>query len=161
MGIFSCRIWRYGSLSAQQELRYVGKIFRGKSVNKPLKIYIAGPYTAATEAERIKNVNAAIDASFVLFSQGHYPYIPHLTHFIDQRAKELNFKMEWGDYIRWDLVWLEFCDALLYLASSKGADLELKAAQKAGKKIFYSLDEIPSLDSERTELALSAKLDMV
>jgi hypothetical protein len=114
----------------------------------PLKIYIAGPYTAATEAERVKNVNAAIDASFVLYSQGHYPYIPHLTHFIDQRAKEVGFTLEWEDYIRWDLTWLEFCDALLYLGSSRGADLELKAAQKAGKLIFYSLSEVPSLTSE-------------
>jgi uncharacterized protein DUF4406 len=120
-------------------------------MNKPLKIYIAGPYTAETEAERVKNVNAAIDASFVLFSQGHYPYIPHLTHFIDQRAKQVKFKMEWHDYIRWDLVWLEFCDALLYLGSSRGADLELTAAREAGKEIFYSLEEVPALDGEHSE----------
>lgn len=117
-------------------------------MTRPLKIYIAGPYTAATETERVKNVNAAIDASFVLFSQGHYPYIPHLTHFIDERAKEVGFNLEWQDYIRWDLIWLEVCDALLYLGSSRGANLELKAAQKAGKQIFYSLNEVPSLTSE-------------
>jgi hypothetical protein len=123
-------------------------------MNKPLKIYIAGPYTAETEIERVKNVNAAIDASFVLFSQGHYPYIPHLTHFIDQRARQVKFKMEWRDYIRWDLVWLEVCDALLYLASSRGADLELRAARESGKQIFYSLEEIPPLDSKHSELPM-------
>jgi hypothetical protein len=112
-------------------------------MNKPLKIYIAGPYTAETTERMVINVNKAIDASFIIFSRGHFPYIPHLTHFIDQRAKEVGFKMEWADYIRWDLAWLEDCDALLYLSGSRGADLELNAAKEAGKQIFYSLDEIP------------------
>jgi hypothetical protein len=114
----------------------------------PLRIYIAGPYTAETAERMVSNVNAAIDASFIIYSRGHFPYIPHLTHFIDQRAKEVGFKLEWEDYIRWDLVWLEHCDALLYLSGSRGADLELKAAKKAGKQIFYSLDEIPSINVE-------------
>jgi hypothetical protein len=115
---------------------------------KPLKVYIAGPYTAQTEEQMVTNVNAAIDASFIIYSRGHFPYIPHLTHFIDQRAKEVGFRLEWEDYIRWDLVWLEGCDALLYLGSSRGADMELEAAKKAGKKIFYSLSEIPILNIE-------------
>ena len=117
-------------------------------MDKPLKIYIAGPYTAETTEQMVTNVNAAIDASFIIFSRGHFPYIPHLTHFIDQRAKEVGFKMEWEDYIRWDLAWLENCDALLYLSSSRGADLELRAAKEAGKQIFYSLNEITHVNVE-------------
>jgi hypothetical protein len=124
---------------------------------KSLKIYIAGPYTAKTEGQMLTNVNAAIDASFIIYSRGHFPYIPHLTHFIDQRAKEVGFKMEWEDYIRWDLVWLEHCDALLYLSGSRGANLELEAAKEAGKQIFYSLDEIPNVNVELSTLqALSS-----
>jgi uncharacterized protein DUF4406 len=115
---------------------------------KPLKVYIAGPYTAQTEEQLVTNVNAAIDASFIIYSRGHFPYIPHLTHFIDQRAKEVGYKLEWEDYIRWDLAWLKDCDALLYLSGSRGADLELKAAKESGKQIFYSLDEIPHVNVE-------------
>lgn len=110
---------------------------------KPLKVYIAGPYTAATEEEIDKNVNSAIDAAFRIFEKGHFPYIPHLTHFVDKRAIEKGIKLKWEDYISWDMVWAESCDALLYLGSSKGADLERNAAERQGKRIFYSLEEIP------------------
>lgn len=115
---------------------------------KPLKVYIAGPYTAETAEQIAKNVNTAIDASFIIFSKGHFPYVPHLTHFIDQRAREVGIDLKWEDYIRWDMVWVEVCDALLYLSSSRGADIELKAAKEAGKKIFYSLDEIPHVNGK-------------
>lgn len=116
---------------------------------KPLRIYIAGPYSADTEEQIGINVNAAIDAAFVVFSKGHFPYVPHLTHFIDQRAKEIGVNLRWEDYIRWDMVWLEICDALLYLSGSRGAKLELQAAKERGKKIFYSLDEIPHFNGDR------------
>lgn len=115
---------------------------------KSLKIYIAGAYTAATEEQIRTNVHAAIDAAFVVLSKGHFPYVPHLTHFVDQRAKETGVNLKWEDYIRWDMVWVEQCDAMLYLSSSRGADLELRAAKEWGKKIFYSLDEIPRINSE-------------
>jgi hypothetical protein len=122
------------------------------SVTKPLKIYIAAPYTADTEKQIQKNVNAAIDTAFVIFSRGHFPYVPHLTHFIDLRAKESGVVLKWEDYIRWDMPWVKVCDALFYLGSSRGADLELQAAKNWDKKIFYSLDEIPHADSERKPL---------
>tara|TARA_B100000315_G_C14425531_1_gene517635 strand:+ start:548 stop:901 length:354 start_codon:yes stop_codon:yes gene_type:complete len=112
--------------------------------NKSLKVYIAGPYTAATEQELMKNVHAAIDAALVLFQRGHFPYIPHLTHWVDKRVKESGIDLEWEDYMKWHKPWVPTCDAFLYLNSSKGADLELQAAKDSGKLIFYSIDEIPS-----------------
>lgn len=114
-----------------------------KKAQKPLKIYIASPYTGNTDEQIRANVNAAIDASFKLFAKGHFPYVPHLTHFIDQRAKEIGMDLKWEDYIKWDMVWVQACDALLYLGSSKGADIELQAAKEWGKQIFYTVDEIP------------------
>lgn len=116
--------------------------------SKQLKIYIAGPYTAATEQKLEENVNLAIDAAFVILDKGHFPFIPHLTHFVDKRANERGIKLTWEDYIRWDTVWAELCDALLYLGSSKGADLELKLAIRLGKTIYRSLDDIPSVTTE-------------
>jgi hypothetical protein len=53
--------------------------------------------------------------------------------------------LPWADYLAWDLEWLAVCDALLYLASSPGADLELRWAQDLGKVIFRSVVEIPSV----------------
>ena len=125
-----------------------------KEMSKALKIYIAGPYTADTEQQVRTNVNIAIDASFVIFSKGHFPYIPHLTHFVDQRAKETGVDLKWEDYIRWDMVWVKICDAFLYLQNSIDADLELQAAKEWGKQIFYSLDEIPFANGEEHDPVL-------
>ena len=109
----------------------------------PLKIYIAAPYSAETEEERRKNTEAAIDTALTLFQKGHFPYIPHLTHWVDKRAKGTDITMGWKDYMRWHKPWLEICDAFLYLGSSKGADLELQIAKDLNKLVFYSIDEIP------------------
>jgi len=70
-----------------------------------------------------------------------------LTHWVDKRAVVINMPLRWDDYINWDMEWLKLCDALLYLGKSKGADMELNAAKKSGKKIFYSLSEIPTIIS--------------
>ena len=120
----------------------------GRKQRTPLRIYIAGPYTASSEAEIQKNVETAIDASLALYKKGHFPYVPHLTHFIDQRARQTGVQMTWEDYVfRWDSAWLALCDALLFLAESPGARKELELAQRLGKKIFYSLDEVGPADS--------------
>lgn len=117
-------------------------------MSEPLKIYVAGPYTAETAEQRVKNVNAAIDAALQIYFKGHFPYVPHLTHFVDERANETDIVMRWEDYITWDLPWVSACDALLYLKSSRGADLELRAAKDLGKQIFYSVEEIPTVERE-------------
>lgn len=112
-------------------------------MTKKLRIYIAAPYTAKTKAEMEQNAKNAIDAGIAVLKKGHIPFIPHLTHYVDLRAKELKLKISWTEYMRWDDAWLEQCDALLYLGSSKGADIELARAIQAGKSIFYSLADIP------------------
>ena len=113
---------------------------------KPLLIYVAGPYSAATRNQIENNVNCAIDAGVKIYLSGHFPYVPHLTDLVDKRAKETGNDLSWEDFIRWDMPWLKVCDALLYLGSSKGADLELGEAERLGKRIFYSVDDLPPID---------------
>lgn len=109
-----------------------------------LRVYIAGPYSADTAEEREQNVERAIDVGLQLIRKGHAPFIPHLTHYVDLRAIHLGESLTWHDYIAWDLSWLEVCDALLFLGSSPGAELERDRAKALGKLIFRSVDEIPS-----------------
>ena len=116
---------------------------------KPLRIYVAGPYTAETGAGKVSNVKRAIDVGIALFKKGHIPFIPHLTHFVDLRAKEKGIPIAWEEYIRWDLGWLSLCDAVIYLGSSPGADLELASAQRLGKRVFHSLDDVPTARAAR------------
>ena len=112
---------------------------------KALRIYIAGPYSGSDPKEINRNVCNAIDAGIEMFLRGHYPYVPHLTHLIKSRAEETGRELTWHDFIRWDLPWLEMCDAVLYLGKSTGADLEFEEAKRLGKLIFYSIEEIPDL----------------
>jgi hypothetical protein len=114
---------------------------------RPLKIYVAGPYTAPTAELRLRNTNIAIDVGLQLWKKGHFPYIPHLTHFVDERAAEIDIPMQYEEYLAWDTEWLKQCDAFLYLASSRGADYELQNAKRLGLAIFHSIDEIPDVNA--------------
>jgi hypothetical protein len=107
-----------------------------------LKIYVAGPYTAPTPELCRANVDKAIDAGLSLWKKGHFPYIPHLTHYIDEFAMQTGVPMSYEEYLEMDTAWLKECDALLYLGSSKGADYELENAKGLGLIIFHSIDEV-------------------
>jgi len=119
-----------------------------------LKIYIAGPYSADSAKCKQENVTKAIDAGLAVWKKGHSPYIPHLTHFVDYRAKITNTHMTWEDYIEWDKSWLEVCDGLLYLGSSKGAEIELELARKMGKRIFFNVNSVPIAAKCRDSIAV-------
>lgn len=100
-----------------------------------LKIYISAPYTKGDVA---LNVRRAIKAADELLEKGHYPYIPHLTHFW-----HLVSPHDWDVWLEIDLAYLPSCDAVLRLdGESKGADIEVGAAEQSGIPIYYSLEEI-------------------
>ena len=119
-------------------------------MNKPLKIYVAGPYCphdcSLHDASRIaqKHVDKAIEIGNALIEKGHYVFVPHLSHYIHIHY---SCKRDYG--IWWyaeDLTFLDrWANALFYIASSKGADLELAFAEKKGLQIFRSLEEIPNV----------------
>ncbi|MHA2236547.1 MAG: DUF4406 domain-containing protein [Candidatus Thorarchaeota archaeon] len=115
-----------------------------------LKIYVAGPYTGSTLEEIEENVQRAMDAGLQIWKKGHFPYIPHLTHWPDLRAQEQGIPMDWVDYMRWHAPWVDHCDALFLLAESNGALLEYDRAKKEGKVVFHTLDEIPSVSRDST-----------
>ena len=123
---------------------------------EPLLIYVAGPYTGSDRQEIEKNVARAIDAGIEIFNRGHFPYVPHLTDLIDKRAKEIGEEMSWSDFMAWDAPWLKVCDALLFLAESKGANIELEEAKRLGKTIFYSSGEVPRLERRAYHLPQSS-----
>lgn len=110
---------------------------------RPLKIYIAGPYTAATKYDVEKNLQKAIDIGLALFQKGHFPFIPHLTHYVEICGKEYDNKLSWMEYMMCDLAWLGVSDALFFIGSSRDADIELEAAYEDGLDIYYNLSEVP------------------
>jgi hypothetical protein len=117
---------------------------------KPKMIYVAGPYTS-NEAE---NTNIAMDIGLKIFKKGHFPYIPHLTHWLDARAQETKVEMTWEDYMAYHKPYLEACDALYFIKSSKGADIEMADAVELGKIIYTSLREVPTVGEPDEQLKL-------
>lgn len=120
---------------------------------KPLRIYVAGPYSGDTKADIDWNLKVAIDAGIVLYRKGHFPLIPHLTYYVAMEAAGRHIAIKWEDYMRGDLSWIRSAEAMFFIGHSRGADIELSEATKRGLKIFYSFDEIPFIPfSERSKV---------
>lgn len=105
-------------------------------------IYIAGPYSSEDESIRLENTVNAIDAGIAVYQRGFIPLIPHLTHFVDERAKEIGINTDEWDYYGWTKEYLIRCDGLLYLDSSPGADKERWMATRRGMRVFDSIEKI-------------------
>lgn len=107
-------------------------------------VYVSGPYSAPTEEERQENVTEAIRAGIEVIKRGHVALIPHLTHFVDETARlEQDLVIHYEEWMRQDLALLERCDALLFLASSPGADRERQRAEDLGQVIYDSIEDVP------------------
>ena len=117
---------------------------------KSMTIYVAGPYTGSTLEEIEENVQRAMEAGLKIWKKGHFPYIPHLTHWPDILSRELGIEMNWEDYMNWHAPWVDNCDALFLLAKSKGALLEYNRAKAEGKTLFHTLEDIPNVERFRT-----------
>lgn len=107
-----------------------------------MKIYVAGPYSAPTHGERVENTMAAVDAGIRLLEAGHEPFIPHLTHFVNERAKDRGIEISYEEWLEYDEQWLYDCEAILHLASSNGADQERNVAEDIGLKIYDDISEV-------------------
>jgi len=106
--------------------------------NKGMKIYIAGPYTKGDQAENVRN---AIYAGSFIGNLGHFPFIPHLSHFWHMMIPE-NYEY----WLRQDEEWLKCCDGLLRLpGESAGADREVELAKALGIPIYTSVFDIPRI----------------
>jgi hypothetical protein len=117
-----------------------------KNVGKAMKIYVAGPYTPVDsdlhDAVRQANQNTirAIDVGIELIKKGHYPFIPHLTHFIHMQSQDPLSKEFYRSY---DMIWLAYCDALYFIGRSEGANRERKWAQQHKLRIFTAMSQVP------------------
>ena len=105
-------------------------------------VYVSGKYTGDSLEEMEFNTYQAVDAGIEVIKKGHEVIVPHLSHWLDLRAKEKNIELSWQDFMNSDLEIVKRCDAILYISSSKGADIELEVAIENGLKVFTSVDEL-------------------
>ena len=104
-------------------------------MSKPIKVYIAGPYSQPDPAE---NTRFAILFADRLLRAGYVPFVPHLTHF--WHFLEPHPYRDWLDY---ENEWLEVCDCLLRMAGdSPGADAEAEQMRELGKPVFHTVMEL-------------------
>lgn len=92
----------------------------------------------------------AIDVGVSLMLKGHTPFIPHLSHHVEARMLETGAfsERQWDFWLEQDRVWLKACDALYFLAPSKGANLERQWAHEWHMPIYHFLDEVPAADTQ-------------
>ena len=104
-------------------------------------IYIAGPITIGDPG---KHVNKAVNIANKLIKAGHSVYLPHTTqlwHMISPKP--------WAFWIRNDLAILARCDCVLRLpGKSKGADIEVQAAERLKLGVYYQIADIPKNKSK-------------
>ena len=118
-----------------------------------MMILIAGPYRSGTNNDPtlIKNNMDRLEAvALPIFRKGH---IPMIGEWVANPLIELGGSKEIGDEVFTEIQYptahrlLTKCDAVLRIeGASKGADQDVKIAKERGLKIYYSLDEIPSID---------------
>lgn len=113
---------------------------RGRCI---IRIYIAGPYSGnGSLLDREVNTSRAVRAGIELVRRGHKPFIPHLTHYVEE---DYQAQFAYETYLEWDIEWLQFCEGLLRLPGvSEGADREEAIAMSLDIPVYYSIDEVPS-----------------
>jgi hypothetical protein len=120
---------------------------RGRSMMKPLRVFIAGPYT---HFDLVVNVRQAVLAGVEIVQAGHTPFIPHLFHFAHLLSPQPD-----ETWTTLSLRWLETCHFLLRLHGySPGADVEVERAQYLRIPVYYNLPDclaaLPLREYERS-----------
>jgi hypothetical protein len=99
-----------------------------------IKVFISSKYS---EGDKEQNVKDQIIAGNVLIDYGFNPFVPLLTHYLDQeKCRPYNY------WINALMEWLQLCDCMLQLNSSPGADMEKVFAEKLKIPVFTSIDEL-------------------
>jgi ADP-ribose pyrophosphatase len=116
-----------------------------------MMILVAGPYRSGTNDDRVlieKNVEAMEACVMPLYRAGHLPVLgewlalPMVRLAGSTRPGDAAFDATFHPHAQ---RLLARCDAVLRIGGvSSGADLMVATAQKLGKRVYFSLDDIPA-----------------
>lgn len=129
-------------------------------MSRPLRVYIAGPYSNPDEAKRDRNIEMAAQHAALLLKAGHYPFCPHT---MTARFEDEHPEVDYPFYLRMYCHWMKFCDAVYVLPgwqSSNGTAIELRLAEELRMPIYFDASFVPTVDgypsmAELTELKQS------
>ncbi|MES2681717.1 MAG: DUF4406 domain-containing protein [Bacteroidota bacterium] len=106
-------------------------------------IAIAGPYSAETEAQRKKNLDALNRFAARLLEMGHIPLIGiNAALPVIEKSKVRDV---YKATMNISMAVVNACDALLLIAESPGANKERDLVLSKGLPVFYSLEEVPGI----------------
>lgn len=107
--------------------------------------YVAGPLSNGTGVCLEENVVKAVEVAEQLYERGHYAFVPHLTMYQHEIIQQIRpgYVPEYNRWLDYDIEILWRCDALFYIGSSKGADIEKAAAQDKEIPIYTNMDDVP------------------
>lgn len=119
-------------------------------MHRPLRIAVAGPYSAPTARARADNLARMNAAAAALLKLGHIPVIGvnaalavvHAAGYPDPEHGPN--PVDKNDHIMAiSMTVIDACDAILHLASSPGADRERDHIAAKGGPVYRSVDEVP------------------
>lgn len=100
-----------------------------------IRVYLAGPYS---RPDPCINTKAMLDVADRLLALGFVPYVPLLSHFWHTVSPK-----PYDQWLALSMAWLPCCDCVLRLpGESPGADREVAEAERIGKPVLYSEDEL-------------------
>jgi len=116
----------------------------------PLRIYVAGPITAATQEKVTHNLEEADRIGGKLEEMGHYVIVPHRYDDLKLPAVGGVGTSEYEYRLRVDLsLVLNWANALFFIGPSPGADRERALAESLGYTIYERVDDVPKLEKGR------------
>lgn len=104
-------------------------------------IGVAGPYSAPTEEQRQKNLDAMNQAAARVLEKGHIPIIGMNAALPIVSIADIENKYKATMEI--SLAVINASDAILMIGESPGANKERDLILSKGLPVYYSLEEIP------------------
>jgi hypothetical protein len=106
-------------------------------------IGVAGPYSAATAAERQENLDRMNKAAARLLEKGHIPLIGvNAALPVVEQGDSLDRYKAMMDI---SMTVIDKCEALLLLAESPGANRERDLILSKGLRVYNNIDEIEAV----------------
>ena len=112
-------------------------------------VYVAGPYSAPTPAERAANIEAAWTVGYQVASLGAYPVVPHMN------TAHMDDLQDWQWWIDATLELMLRCNAVLMMEgweASRGARGEEAAAKRFEIPVFYKIEDLADWIAEQKRL---------
>ena len=105
-------------------------------------IGVAGPYSAHTQEQRDKNLEAMNIAAARLLEMGHIPIIG--VNAALPVVAQANVPDTYKAIMDISLAVIDKCEAILVIGESAGVQKEKELVSAKGLPVYYAIDEIPA-----------------